>query len=243
MGIDFETALLETPPGAPASGYHGFIIPVPFAATSASQLLFGPACALMGWSIRESTGLAGAIVELLSGGSSGGELLASLSLTAGFDPSAAQTPQSSSASGGNAVQTATIPAVAGVFGFITSLRITGLGATAATEVTATLTGVQGGTINYPVSVPAGAAVPITPVIDSFGTRGLQASAVNTAIVLTLPAFGVGNTLEAVSITGYTQLAAGTDRTANCPGDGLQARSGVFLNVVSGTVKGTIWVRI
>ena len=243
MSIDFETALLETPPGAPASGYHGFVLPVPFAATASSKLLIGVSCALMGWSIRESTGLAGAIVELLSGGDANGELLASLALTAGFDPSASQTPTASTASGGNAVQTATIAAVAGVFNFITSLRITGLGATGATEVTATLTGVQGGTINYPVSVPVGATVPITPVFDTFGTRGLQASAVNTAISLALPAFGAGNTLESASISGYTQLAAGSDRTANTPGDGVQARSGVFLNVVSGTVKGTIWVRV
>ena len=230
-------------PGVPASGLEGFVIPVPFLATSTDTQLFGPSCNLMGWSIRESTGLAGAIVELISGQAAGSELLATITLTAGFDPTASQTPAASTASGGNAVQTASIAAPAGLFAFLTSLRIEGLGATAATVVTATLTGLQGGTISYPVTVPAGATVAIAPVTDNFGTRGAQSAAAGGTISLSLPAFGAGNTLELASINGYTQLAAGSGNTQSMPGDGLAARNGVFLHVVSGSVKGTVYVKV
>lgn len=241
--IDLEDVTRVEPPGSAQTGYQDSIIPVPFAATSASALQYGSACVLMGWSIRESTGLAGAMVELISGSSSAGELLATVALNSGFDLSAAQTPLANTASGANAVQTATITPAAGVFAFVTSLRITGLGATGATVVTATLAGVQGSTISYPVTVPAGATTAITPVTDAFGTRGLQGSAAGGAITLTLPAFGAGNTLELAELTGYGQQPAGAERTESTPGPGLLARNGVFLNVVSGSVKGTLWVKV
>lgn len=241
--VELEPGPLVEAPGARASGLAGQVLPIPFASTSADQPILSTACNLMGWSIRESTGLAGALVELFSGGSSAGELLATIALTAGFDPTASQTPAGQTTPTANAQAVATITPAAGVFAFITSLRILGLGATAAAVVNATLTGVQGGTITYPVNVPAGVTVPIAPVTDSFGTRGQAGSAAGQAISLTVPAFGAGNTLEEASITGYTQLAAGSGNTQGMPGPGLWARAGVFLHVVSGSVKGTIWVMI
>lgn len=242
MAVDFVRGPLVEPQGAPASGLAGAIIPVQFGPISSDTLLFGPACLLMGWSIRESTGLAGALVELYGSGSATGELLASLALTSGFDPSASQTPSAQSSSGANAQQVATITPGAGLFAFITTLRIDGLGATGSTVVTATLTGVQGGTRSYPVTVPTGATVAISPVTDSFGTRGLQSSAAAQAISLTVPAFGAGNTLQEAEINGYVQAVAGSDRTQTTPSPGLQARGGVFIHVISGSVKGTVWVR-
>lgn len=230
-------------PGIPASGLAGLVRTVPVLATGADVQIISVASALMGWSLRESTGLAGAIVEFFSGTSQTGELLATVALTAGFDPTASQTPASNTASGGNAVETASIVAGAGLFAFITSLRITGLGATAATTVTATLTGVQGGTINYPVAVPAGVTTPITPVTDSFGTRGQQSAAAGGTISLALPAFGAGNTLESASITGYVQATAGSEKTQSTPGRGLQAPGGIFLHVVQGSVRGAVWVAV
>lgn len=240
--VELEPGPFETAPGVPASGLEGGVVPIPFGTISSSQVLTSPACLLMGWSIREATGLAGAIVEIISGSSASGEILAELALTAGFDPTASQTPQQATSSGGNAQQVVSITAGAGLFAFLTSLRITGLGATAATVVTATLTGLQGGTISYPVTVPTGATVAITPVTDTFGTRGGQAAATGGTISLTLPAFGAGNTLEMASITGYVQAVAGSEKTQSTPGDGLQARNGVFLNVVQGSVRGCVWVR-
>lgn len=242
MSIDVTEPLVEAP-GARSSGLAGRVLPIPFGPISADQEILSVSSALMGWSIRESTGLAGAIVELYSGGSASGELLATIVLTAGQDPTASQTPAGQNSGGANAILTATITPGGGITAFVTTLRILGLGATAATEVQATLAGVLGGTITYPVSVPLGVTVPITPVTDSFGTRGIAGSAAGQAITLTLPAFGAGNTFALASITGYTQLAAGSGNTQGTPGDGLEARAGVFLHVVAGSVKGTIWVKI
>lgn len=238
-----EFALPASVPGAELTGRRGMVQSAPFGTISAGKQVVTVACALMGWSIRESTGVAGAIVEILSGGGSDGELLVTLGLNSGFDPSAAQSPQAQSSSGANAVQTATITPGAGVTAFITTLRIEGLGATGATEVQATLTGVLGGTITYPVSVPAGATTPITPVTDSFGTRGLPGSAAGQAISLSLPAFGAGNTFEEASITGYLQTSAGSEKTGTAPGHGLLAPGGLFINVIQGSVKGALWFRI
>lgn len=240
--ITDDGPLVEAP-GAVATGLAGVILPAPFGPTATSQLLVGPACTLCGWSIRESTGLAGAIVELISGSTAGGELLGTIALTAGFDPTASQTPAASAQNAANAALAVSIVAGAGLFAFVTSLRVTGEGATAATTVIATLTGGQGGTISYPIAVPAAVAGPITPVTDSFGTRGLQSAAMGGTITLNVPAFGAGNTLAQAQITGYVQATAGSERTVGPDDVGIQARNGIFLSVLQGSVKGTVWFKV
>lgn len=240
--VDSGGPMVEAP-GAVATGLAGVSLPLPFGPISAFTSLLGPACVLTGWSIREATGLAGAVIEIVSGGAGTFEVLAEVALTAGFDPTASQTPAAQTASGANAAQVASITAGAGLFAFLTSLRINGLGATAASVVTATLTGVQGGTLSYPVSVPAGVTVPITPVTDTFGTRGIQSAAAGGTISLNLPAFGAGNTLELAEVSGYVQASAGTERTAGPASDGVQARNGLAINVISGSVKGVLYFQV
>ncbi len=238
----FEVDLPAPIPGAGRTSREGLIIAVPIAPTAASAKIFNADCILAGFQFRESTGLGGAIAELYDGGDSGGAFLGSIALQGGADVTSSQSPQAITASGANAQQVATITPGAGLFAFLTALRIDGLGATAAAVVNATLTGVQGGTRTYPVNVPAGVTVPITPVTDSFGTRGLQSSAVAQAIALTVPAFGAGNTLEEAEINGYFQNAL-LQRDGQWFGaNGVYIRSGLFLNVISGTVKGTIFIR-
>lgn len=240
--LDQGGPLVEAP-GAVQSGLSGTVIPLPFLATAASQTLLSVACTLVGWSIRESTGLAGAVVEIVSGSTADHEILAEIALTAGFDPTASQTPMASTASGANATQTASITAGAGLLAFVTSLRITGDGATAGSTVTATLTGVLGGTISYPILIPAGIATPITPLIDNFGTRGLPSAATGGTISLVVPAFGAGNTLQVAEVSGYVQAQAGAGQSEGVPGDGVQARNGIRLNVLSGSVVGCVWARV
>ncbi len=242
MTLPFE---LEEPapiPGAGPTSRLGPAIAVHIAATSASQKLLGGDAILVGWSFRESTGLAGALAELYDGGDAGGTLLGILSFSGGADPAASQSAQAATASGGNAAQAATITPGAGVTAFIQSLRITGLGATAAAQVTATLAGVTGGTINYPVSVPAGVTVPITPIFDGWGTVGLPGSAPATAITLTLPAFGAGNTLESASISGYFRNQVGFTDRQSFGLSGLYVQSALYLNMITGSIKGSIWIR-
>ena len=102
----------------------------------------------------------------------------------------------SSADVANAAAVATLPATAGFTTLIQGLALTGMGATAAGQVVATVTGLLGGTLSFVVPVPAGADVGIAPLVLQFPTP-LVASAEATAIVVTLPALGVGN-LHAVA---------------------------------------------
>lgn len=109
-----------------------------------------------------------------------------------------------SASSGNVAAASAVATLAGVAAkttYISGFSITGAGATGASVVSATVTGVLGGTQTYTVPVPAGAAVGITPLFVEFNPP-LPASAVNTAIVLTLPSLGSGNTNATVNAWGY-----------------------------------------
>ena len=240
--IDYTNAPGESLPGGGPTGLSGDVITVPFVATTVGGRLVGRDCYLMGWSIRETTGTAGAVCELYDGNDATGSFVAAVDTTSSGDPIATQSPQSATGSGGAAAQAPTFGGAAGTLAFLTNLEIYGLGATGATEVTATLTGVQGGTISIPISVPAGATTPITPVQLSFGARGLQASAVAQAITLNLPSFGAGNTLEVASIQGYLLTSASFSNTRNLWSDGIRMQMGVFLNVISGSVKGAVWIK-
>ena len=97
----------------------------------------------------------------------------------------------------NASAVATLAAVASQTNYLTGFEITAGGATAAAIVTATITGLLGGTRSYIYGVPAGAAVIAAPLVVTF-PYPIPASAANTAIVLTVPALGAGN-LAAVAI--------------------------------------------
>lgn len=117
------------------------------------------------------------------------------------DGTAAVPVTSSSGNVANAAAVATLAAAASKTTYITSLIITGAGATAGSVVLATLAGVIGGTMTFVVAVPAGAAAGLTPLVIQF-PKPIPASAVNTAITLTLPALGAGNTNAAVVAVGY-----------------------------------------
>jgi hypothetical protein len=101
----------------------------------------------------------------------------------------------------NAAATATLAAQAGHTNYVTGVQITGAGATAASVVTATITGLVGGTASYTVAAPAGVTTGFVPIIITFNPP-VPASAVNTAIAVSLPALGSGNTNAAVAIQGY-----------------------------------------
>ena len=248
--IEFEQEVGPRLPTSGPSGIYGDPIAVPIPTTAASLVIVGRDCYLMGWSFRETTGTAPAVAELFDGGSAGGAFLGAIDLTGGSFAGINQTPADAQASGAAAALAPTIGGAAATLAFVQAIEITGLGATAASTITATLTGGLGGTINIPISVPAGVTVPITPVLITFGTIGLQASAAATALTLNVPSFGAGNTLAQAALQGYTQAspapgstAGGGSNTQSFGGRGLQIRSGLFLNVVSGSVKGAVWIRL
>lgn len=111
------------------------------------------------------------------------------------------TPQNATDSKAATAMSAAIPAAAGLFSFCSSLSITGGGATGASIITATLTGVAGGPLNISVPVPAGATAGIVPITITFDPP-LISTAVNTALTLAVPSFGAGNTNATCLITGY-----------------------------------------
>lgn len=114
-----------------------------------------------------------------------------------------QTTPVSAASGNvaNAIAAASLAAVAGKRGYVTGFEITAGGATAAALAEATLAGILGGTATYIFGAPAGAAVQAVPLIVKF-QMPIPASAINTAITISLPALGAGNTKAAVAIHGF-----------------------------------------
>ena len=85
--------------------------------------------------------------------------------------------------------------------YCSGFEITGGGATGASVVQATITGLTGGTLTLNVPVPAGATLGIQPLVVEFNPA-IPASAINTNIVLNLPSFGAGNAHAAGNIHGY-----------------------------------------
>lgn len=101
----------------------------------------------------------------------------------------------------NAVAAAALPAVAGKTNYLNGFEISGSGATAGLPVAVTITGLLGGTLTYIYSAAIGALVPNTPLNVKFPTP-IPASAVNTAITISCPALGLGNTNNSVNAHGF-----------------------------------------
>lgn len=108
-----------------------------------------------------------------------------------------------SASSGNvAAAAATATITAGTkMAYITGFTVTGAGATAASIIAVTVTGVVGGTQTYNLVIPAGATTSITPLQVNF-PMPISATAYGTNIVVSAPSFGAGNTNAAVVAYGY-----------------------------------------
>ena len=96
---------------------------------------------------------------------------------------------------------ATLAAAASKTTYITGFQITAGGATGAALVTATVVGTITGTLSYTFATPVGATLGATPLTVSFPVP-VPASAVNTAIVVTLPSLGTGNLNATVVATGF-----------------------------------------
>lgn len=108
---------------------------------------------------------------------------------------------SASATAAAGAMTPALAAAAGKTTFVTGFIITGAGATGASVITVTITGVIGGTMSFKLAIVAGATLAQTPLAITFA-RPIPASATNTAITLNVPSFGAGNTDAAAVITGY-----------------------------------------
>lgn len=130
---------------------------------------------------------------------------ASVSLNAAYpvasDGSDATAVTAGSGNVANASAVATIPAVAGKTVYITGFDIDSTGATAAAVVSPTMAGVISGTRTYTYATVAGATA-ANPTMSKRFNPPIPASAVNTAIVVTCPALGAGNTNATVNAYGF-----------------------------------------
>lgn len=101
----------------------------------------------------------------------------------------------------NASAVATLAGSASKTTYITGFRCQAAGSTAASVVSLTVAGVITGTMTYTFVFPAGATTAATPVGQDFSTP-VPASSTNTAIVVTLPAGGTGNTNASCAAQGF-----------------------------------------
>lgn len=110
------------------------------------------------------------------------------------------------ASSGNvaaASAVAALPAVAAKTNWVSGIQLSAGGATAGACVTATLAGLIGGTASYTFCAPTGATIAAQPLSVQFYPP-VPASAVNTAITLTMPSLGAGNTNATADIQGFVK---------------------------------------
>lgn len=103
----------------------------------------------------------------------------------------------------NASAVATLPGAVGKTTYITDFECTASGATGALVVNLAITGTISGGQTYTFVFPAGVTTAAQPLLVTFPTP-IPASATNTAIVVTLPAGGTGNTNAACNAQGYQQ---------------------------------------
>lgn len=103
----------------------------------------------------------------------------------------------------NASAVATLAGVSSKTTYITGLQISASGATVGACVSPTVTGTITGTLTFTFCAAAGALLADAPLIVPFSPP-VPASAANTAIVVTLPALGAGNTNATVTAQGFQQ---------------------------------------
>lgn len=108
------------------------------------------------------------------------------------------------AASGNVANASAAASLAGVSGkttYITGFQCTSSGATVGAVVNLTVTGVITGTMTYTYVAVAGAVLADPDKIVIF-SKPVPASAPNTAITVTLPALGAGNTNSACNAQGF-----------------------------------------
>lgn len=123
------------------------------------------------------------------------------SVTLGSLYPAGSTPMiSASGNVANATASATLNGFASATTYVSGFEVTGAGATAGLPVVVTVTGLSA-TLSYIYSAAVGALVENTPLLVAFSPP-LPASTVSTAIVVSCPPLGTGNTNNAVVIRGF-----------------------------------------
>jgi hypothetical protein len=116
-------------------------------------------------------------------------------------PSGATSITGSSGNVAAGTATATLAGVSNKTTYITGFQVTAGGATGAALVTVTVAGVITASMLYTFAAPAGVTLGATPLIVSFNPP-VPASAANTAITVSMPTLGAGNTNTTIVAQGY-----------------------------------------
>lgn len=116
-------------------------------------------------------------------------------------PQAAVQVENSSGNVANSAAVATMAADATRTNYITGFEVTASGSTAGLPVSVTVAGILGGSLTYTFTFPAGVLVAAQPLTVEF-PEAIPASAINTAITVTCPAGGAGNTNTTVNVHGF-----------------------------------------
>lgn len=103
-----------------------------------------------------------------------------------------------------ASQTVTIPALAHQFSYCAGFQVDGLGATSGSTIQVTL-GDGTWTLTYELIIPTGATTSLANRLSEKFPHPLRSTSVNTAITLTVPSFGSGNTSAVCGIWGFQSL--------------------------------------
>ena len=85
--------------------------------------------------------------------------------------------------------------------YLKRIRVTGLGITTAASIQITSTGLLGGQITETMPIAAGATAAVT-ALDLIFDPPLVASGPNVAIVVDVPSFGTGNTVQSATAYGF-----------------------------------------
>ncbi len=115
------------------------------------------------------------------------------------DPATALTASSTGAAQAN--NCALAASTGGKRTYIAGFAVTGAGATGASVIDVTVTGVLGGTQTFKLVIPAGAGAAIVPLVVAFDPP-IPSSAINTAITVNVPSFGAGNLHAAATAYGF-----------------------------------------
>lgn len=133
-----------------------------------------------------------------------GNTVTSASAAVGYPTTATSGATALNGNSGNvaaATATATLAGAAAKTTYISGLLVTGGGATAGSIVNGTITGLAGGTSTFTVPVATGVTVGNFPLFVDYNPP-LPASTTNTAIVVSVPSLGAGNTNSTVQAWGY-----------------------------------------
>jgi hypothetical protein len=125
----------------------------------------------------------------------------SIGTTTGQAPIGATIVARSSGNTANASAQARMPAVSGKTNYITGFDVYSTGSTAAFVTQVTISGLLGGSLVFSYANVIGPTLLSTPLSIRF-PGPIPGLAVNTALNVTLPALGSGNTSATVNVYGY-----------------------------------------